>query len=92
MNRPHLFTTPSNASARTILRALALILLLTASSDALAQITVDEDFDPNHMEAMFRVPTDSEDQDDKVQDVLQKGYSLNGHLIRPARVSVFKHE
>jgi molecular chaperone GrpE len=52
---------------------------------------VDEPFDPNQMEGMMRVPTESEEQDDVVQQVYQKGYSLNGQLIRPARVSVFKH-
>jgi molecular chaperone GrpE len=47
-------------------------------------------FDPEHMEAMMRVPTDDEEQDDQVDQVLQKGYLLGGHLVRPARVSVFK--
>jgi molecular chaperone GrpE len=49
-------------------------------------------FDPNIMEAMMSVPTDTPDQDQEVQDVLQKGYRFKGQLVRPARVSVFKHE
>ena len=53
---------------------------------------VGEDFDPNVMEAMVTVPTDSSDQDQTVQDVFQKGYFFKGHLVRPARVTVFKHE
>jgi molecular chaperone GrpE len=53
---------------------------------------VGEDFDPNVMEAMVTVPTDSPDQDHTVQDVFQKGYFFKGHLVRPARVTVFKHE
>jgi molecular chaperone GrpE len=52
---------------------------------------VDQPFDPNLMEGMMRVPAESEEQDDVVQQVFQKGYSLNGQLVRPARVSVFKH-
>lgn len=52
---------------------------------------VDEPFDPNLMEGMMRVSTESQDQDDVVEQVYQKGYSLKGHLVRPARVSVFKH-
>lgn len=52
---------------------------------------VDADFDPERMEAMMRVPTDSEEQDDVVAQVFQKGYSLKGILVRPARVSVHKH-
>ena len=50
------------------------------------------DFDPNIMEAMVSVPTESPDDDHKVQDVFQKGYRFKGYLVRPARVSVFKHE
>jgi len=49
-----------------------------------------EAFDPNTMEAMMRVPTESEEDDDTVAMVFQKGYTLKGQLIRPARVSVFK--
>ena len=51
-----------------------------------------EDFDPNTMEAMMRVPTESEDDDDTVANVFQRGYTLKGMLIRPARVSVFKSD
>jgi len=47
-------------------------------------------FDPERMEAVMRVPADSDDQDDVVAQVFQKGYSLKGVLVRPARVSVFK--
>lgn len=48
-------------------------------------------FDPTTMEAVMTVPSDSE-QDDLVHQVFQNGYKLKGHLIRPARVSVKKHE
>ncbi len=51
---------------------------------------VGEPFDPNTMEAMMRVPTESEDDDDMVERVFQKGYVLKGQLLRPARVSVYK--
>ena len=53
---------------------------------------VGEEFDPNVMEAMLSVPTESPDDDHKVQEVFQKGYRFKGHLVRPARVTVFKHE
>lgn len=49
-----------------------------------------EAFDPNTMEAMMRVPADSEDDDEVVAQVFQRGYTLNGLLVRPARVSVYK--
>ena len=53
---------------------------------------VGEAFDPNIMEAMLGVPTKDPEDAQKVQDVFQKGYSFKGHLVRPARVTVFKHE
>lgn len=51
-----------------------------------------EAFDPNTMEAMMRVPAESEEDDDTVAMVFQRGYTLKGVLIRPARVSVFKSD
>ncbi len=47
-------------------------------------------FDPNTMEAMMRVSAESEEDDETVATVFQRGYTLRGLLIRPARVSVFK--
>lgn len=52
---------------------------------------VGEPFDPERMEAMMRVPAGSEEDDDVVQQVFQKGYEFKGRLVRPARVSVSKH-
>ena len=52
---------------------------------------VGERFNPETMEAMLRVPAESEEDDDRVAQVFQKGYTLGGALIRPARVSVYKH-
>ena len=46
-------------------------------------------FDPERMEAMMRVPVESYQQVDTVAQVFQKGYSLKGILVRPARVSVY---
>ena len=53
---------------------------------------VGEEFDPNTMEAMVTVPTDSPGDDHRVHEVFQKGYLFKGHLVRPARVIVYKHE
>ena len=49
-------------------------------------------FNPNIMEAMLGVPTENPEQDQHVQGVFQKGYNFKGHLVRPARVTVFRHE
>jgi len=47
-----------------------------------------EPFSPETMEAMMRVPAESEEEDETVDQVFQKGYMLKGQLVRPARVSV----
>ena len=44
-------------------------------------------FDPQEHEAMTMVPN-PELEPNTVMDVIQKGYSLNGRLVRPARVIV----
>lgn len=49
-------------------------------------------FDPSTMEAVMRVPAVSADQDDTVDRLFQKGYRFRSQLVRPARVSVRKHE
>ncbi len=49
-----------------------------------------EEFDPNTMEAMMSVPAGSEEEDDTVERVFQRGYTFKGLLVRPARVSVYK--
>lgn len=50
-----------------------------------------EDFDPERMEAVMRVGAEREEQDDSVAQLVQKGYTLKGTLVRPARVAVYKH-
>lgn len=45
-------------------------------------------FDPARDEAVEHVAVDSADKDHKVIEVLQKGYELNGKVVRPPRVKV----
>jgi len=52
---------------------------------------VGEAFDPAFMEAVMIQPVESEEDDDQVAQVFQKGYKLKSQLVRPARVSVHKH-
>ena len=47
-----------------------------------------ENFDSDRMEAIANIPAPSEDQKSKVLDVLEKGYTLNGKVIRFAKVVV----
>ena len=50
-----------------------------------------EQFDPHQHEAMLTRPTAKED-DGKVIEVLEKGYRLDGQVLRAARVVVGKQE
>ena len=47
-------------------------------------------FDPTVHEALTTVPAESEEEDDTVAQVYQKGYRFKGVLVRPARVVVKK--
>ena len=47
------------------------------------------DYDPNVHEAMLQVES-NEYEDNKVVEEFEKGYLLNGRLLRPAKVSVSK--
>jgi len=50
-----------------------------------------QDFDPNVHEAMLEVASDSH-EDSKVVDEYEKGYLLQGRLLRPSKVSVCKRK
>ena len=53
---------------------------------------VDERFDPNLHEALMMTPTDDPDRDEYVSQVILIGYRLGERLLRPARVTVYRHE
>jgi len=86
----------SNATVEAIMEGVDLVerkfVRVLEDSGVEVNDPVGQPFDPERMEAMMRVPVDSEDQDDEVAQVFQKGYSLQGVLVRPARVSVYKNE
>lgn len=65
---------------------------LKSAGVAIVQPEVGSRFDPNSMEAMLRVETEDESQDESVAQVFARGYQLGDNLIRPARVSVFKSD
>jgi len=86
----------SNATVEAIMEGIDLVerkfgrVLTDAGIEAIDPLG--ETFDPERMEAVMRVPAESDEDDDTVAAVFQKGYSLKGVLVRPARVSVHKHE
>jgi len=47
-------------------------------------------FNPHVHEALEQVPTEDESKNGLVIEEVQKGYSLNGRLLRPAKVKVAK--
>ena len=46
------------------------------------------DFDPDNHEAVAMIPADSEEKRNKVVDTVTKGYTMNGKVIRHAKVVV----
>jgi molecular chaperone GrpE len=45
-------------------------------------------FDPNHHISMEMIATEDKTQDGKIMEVIQKGYELNGKVIRAPKVKV----
>ncbi len=85
---------PESASVEAIVEGVEMVerKFLQVLEEAGVEIVdpLGEPFDPNTMEAMMRVPPESDDLEDTVERVFQRGYALGGHLVRPARVSVYK--
>lgn len=83
-----------NASAESLLDGMKLVerkLRQTLQAAGLEMLQPEgARFDPNSMEAVAMVGTDSDAEDDVVADVFQPGYRFKGSLLRPARVRVKK--
>ncbi|MEA3471422.1 MAG: nucleotide exchange factor GrpE, partial [Thermodesulfobacteriota bacterium] len=52
--------------------------------------SIGREFDPNFHEAMMKVESDELD-DNKVVEEFERGYLLNGRLLRPSKVSISHH-
>ncbi|HJL55686.1 MAG TPA: nucleotide exchange factor GrpE, partial [Candidatus Paceibacterota bacterium] len=64
-------------------------LLKTLKEHGLEQFDPNgEQFDPNRHDSVESVVTDKKEEDHKVLEVMQRGYILNGKIIRPAKVKV----
>jgi molecular chaperone GrpE len=88
--------TSEDATLDTLIEGVDLVerKLLKALTDAGLEALdpTGEPFDPNTMEAVMRVPTEEDGQDETVHQVFQKGYLFKDQLVRPARVSVYKDD
>ncbi|MBE6528159.1 MAG: nucleotide exchange factor GrpE [Thermoplasmata archaeon] len=62
-------------------------LMKILESNGLQEIPADGKFDPNYHEALCTVDGD---EDDQIAEVFQKGYTLNGKVIRFTKVKVTK--
>lgn len=51
-----------------------------------------EAFDPSKHEAIGVMETDKKDDDHKILEVVQKGYILQGKIIRPAKVRIGEYK
>ena len=84
--------TMENAEDKTYYEGMMLIynkLKRTLEQKGLEEIkATGEPFNTDEHEALTQIPAPSEDMKDKVIDVVQKGYKLNGKVIRYARVVV----
>ena len=69
------------------IRGVRANLMKILESNGLQEIPADGKFDPNYHEALCTV--DGE-EDDMIAEVLQKGYTLNGKVIRYTTVKVTK--
>jgi len=68
---------------RLVHRSLASLL----ERQGVQEIPTDGKFDPHVHEALLAQPAEDKEQGDVV-DVIQKGYTIGGRVVRPARVIV----
>lgn len=51
-----------------------------------------EKFDPNRDEALAMVPTEKKEDDHKILEVIQPGYSFHGKAVRSTKVKLGEHK
>lgn len=83
---------PSTTAAQAIAEGVALVekkMLKSLADLGLSVVNPDgQKFDPALHEALSATPAASADEDERVAQVFQVGYTFNGQLLRPARVVV----
>ena len=71
----------------TGIRGVRANLMKILEANGLKEVPAEGDFDPNYHEALCAVEGE---EDGKIAEVFQKGYSLNGKVIRFSKVKVTK--
>jgi len=69
------------------IRGVRANLMKVLENNGLQEIPADGKFDPNYHEALMAVEGE---EDDQIAEVFQKGYTLNGKVIRFTKVKVTK--
>ena len=65
------------------------LLMQTLGKHALTESNPQgEEFNPEFHEAIGMIETDKKEDDNKILEVMQKGYILSGKIIRPAKVKI----
>ncbi|MDQ2891317.1 MAG: nucleotide exchange factor GrpE [Gemmatimonadota bacterium] len=87
---------PATADCATLVHGVDLVERNMMKALAAAGVEVIDPiglpFDPNLQEAVSTQPAESADEDHMVGQVYQRGYMLNGQLLRPARVVVKQYQ
>ncbi len=77
---------------RTGIEYISQQLHKTLEDYGVEQIAETDTFDPELHEPLEIEETDDEKKDNKIIGTMQKGYKLNGKVIRPAKVKVYQHK
>lgn len=68
-------------------------LLSVLKANGLEEIEAEgEEFNPQFHEAIAMVETNKKEEDHKVLEVFQKGYTLSDKVIRPAKVKIGEYK
>ena len=78
---------PEDSDLVAGIRGVRTNLMKILESNGLQEIPAEGKFDPNYHEALMAVEGD---EDDQIAEVFQKGYTLNGKVIRFTKVKVTK--
>ena len=66
----------------------AKLITIFEQNDLMMIDPLGEIFDPEEHHSVMTTPVENESEDNQVLEVVQKGYKLNGRVLRPAKVKV----
>ena len=84
----HTHSTDSDEFGRGIEQIKSQLIKILEKNGVRKFSPIDEEFDPSRAQAIGVVPAKESTDENKVMEVIQAGYELNGKVIRPAMVKV----